>query len=297
MELRHLRYFVAVAEELHFTRAAARLHIAQPPLSQQIKRLEAELQTQLLLRSKRHVELTDAGRAFLDEARKTLAQADHAVRVARLTGDVRGRTIHVGFIDSAAYAFLPHLIGGAAQKLPSTRVVLHELTSGQQVEAFTRSEIDLGLLRRTPGGPRIVFTQIGREDLVVVLPEKHPLASREVVPVSELAKEGWVLFPRALAPGLHDSLLSVCRRAGFAPRVVQEANERHTIVALVGAGAGISIVTAESLGRRILSGVVYRPMSPAATVPMCIAIRRDETDFHVRSLRDIVVAAEAASQS
>src|SRR5438067_10636732 len=163
MELRQLRYFVAVAEELHFSRAAARLHIAQPPLSQQIKKLETELHTQLLWRTRRHVELTEAGKAFLEEARKALAQADHAARVAKLVAQGESRQLQLGFIDSALYGFVPRLLRSFREQKPDIQVVLHEMTSGQQVEALKRSEIQVGILRPTRGGAQLSFYEIGRE--------------------------------------------------------------------------------------------------------------------------------------
>lgn len=283
MDLRQLRYFVAVAEELHFSRAATRLHIAQPPLSQQIKQLESELQCRLLLRTKRHVELTEAGRAFLEEARKTLAQAENAARVARQTGDSPERPVHVGFIDSALYGFMPRMLRAARERLPNVRIVLHEMASGQQVDALTRSEIQIGILRPTRGAPLIVFKEIGRETVVVALPAGHRLSSYTRIRVSELANEPWVLFPRALAPWLHDFFMGICRRAGFIPRVVQEANEGHGIVGLVAAGVGVSIVP-DSLSHWIGSEVVYRPIVPASALPMCVAVRRTERSPQVRAL-------------
>ena len=286
MDLRQLRYFVAVAEELHFSRAATRLHIAQPPLSQQIKQLETELQSKLLYRTKRHVELTEAGRAFLEEARKTLAQADHAVRVARSAGDSPTRPLHVGFIDTALYRFLPRLLGAAREALPTIQIVLHEMTSGQQVEALARGEIQLGILRRTRGGPLIVFREIGNENMVLAMPAGHPLETRTYVEVADLATEGWVLFPRILSPGLHDFIMGLCRRAGFVPRVVQEANEGHTIVGLVAAGVGISIVV-DSLTHLATPDVVFRPISPTPRLPMCVATRRGDASPQVRAMLDV----------
>ena len=278
-----MRYFVAVAEELHFSRAAVRLHIAQPPLSQQIKQLESELQTRLLLRTKRHVELTEAGRAFLEEARKTLAQADHAARVARLTGDSTAPPVHVGFIDSALYRFVPRMLHAAREAFPALRIVLHEMTSGQQVDALARSEIQVGILRQTRGGPNIVFKEIGRERMVVAMPTGHRLHRFDKVPVAELADEDWVLFQRALSPGLHDFIYGICRRAGFTPQVVQEANEGHTIVGLVAAGVGVSIVP-DSLSHWVGPEVAYRPITPPAALPMCIAMRRGDHSPHVQAL-------------
>lgn len=287
MELRHLRYFVAVAEELHFSRAAARLHIAQPPLSQQIKHLETELHAQLFRRTKRHVELTEAGKCFLEEARKTLAQADHAARVARQTAKGEGGQVQIGFIDSALYGFLPRLLRAFRARNPQIEVVLRELTSGQQVEALKSSEIQLGVLRPTPGGPQVAFHEIGRERLLVAMPLGHRLMAFDVVPVRELEHEGWVHFSRLLAPGLHDLMIGMCRKAGFTPRVVQEGHEGHTIVGLVGAGLGIAVV-AESLTHWGGRDVVYRALdAPTTWLPMCVAWRRQERSPAALALVDV----------
>jgi len=276
VELRQLRYFVAVAEELHFSRAAARLHMAQPPLTRQIKQLETELHTPLFWRTKRHVELTVAGNAFLEEARKTLAQADHAARVAELAGAGETEQVQLGFIDSAVYGFLPRLLRAFRERHPQVQVVLQEGTSGQQVEALKRGEIQLGVLRRTRAGPQLAFHEIGRERLQVAIPSGHPLVGLTEVPVEALKDEGWILFPRLLSPGLHDYMAGLCRRAGFAPRVVQQGNEGHTIVGLVGAGLGIAVVP-ESLKHWGGPEVVYRPLKAESPwLPMCIAWRRDE---------------------
>jgi DNA-binding transcriptional LysR family regulator len=290
MELRHLRYFIAVAEELHFSRAATRLHIAQPPLSQQIKQLESELHTQLLWRTKRRVELTAAGEAFLEEARKTLVQADHAARVAQSIAAGETGQVQLGFVDSALPGYLPRLLRGFRKRHPDVQIVLHELTSGQQIDALKRSEIQLAVLRPTRAGAQVAFHEIGSEGLLVALPAEHRLAELDKVPVEELEHEGWVLFPRILSPGLHDHLVGICRKAGFVPRVVQEAQEGHTIVGLVGAGVGISLV-AESMSHLGATGVVYRPLQvPVTRLPMCVAWRRDERARVVHSFIEIAKA-------
>jgi DNA-binding transcriptional LysR family regulator len=287
LELRQLRYFIAVAEELHFSRAAARLHIAQPPLSQQIKQLEAELHTQLLWRTKRRVELTAAGEAFLEEARKTLAQAEHATRVAQSTAAGETGQVRLGFVDSALYSFLPRLLRGFRARHPDVQILLHEMTSGQQIEALKRAEIQLAVLRPTRAGPNVVFHEIGSERLLVAMPAGHRLAELEQVPVEELEQEGWVLFPRLLAPGLHDYLVGICRKAGFVPRVVQEAREGHTIVGLVCAGLGIALV-AESQSHWAGPELVCRPLLASTTVlPMSVAWRRDERTRLVLSFVEV----------
>lgn len=292
MELRHLRYFIAVAEELHFGRAAQRLQIAQPPLSQQIRQLEAELQTQLLWRNKRHVELTDAGRAFLEEARKTLGQAERAARTARLAHDEQTGSLLMGFVDSALYDLLPRLVRAYRQLRPDIHVHLREMSSGQQVRALVRRELQVGLLRPARVGREIVFEELCRERLLVALPHGHRLSAEPEIAPAQLRGEPFVFFERALAPALHDFLLGLFRRARFTPTIAHEAGDGHTIVALVGAGVGVSLV-AESMRHWGGSQVVYRPLRHrSAWLPMCMAWHRDARSEVVESF---VACARAAT--
>jgi len=259
-------------------------------LSQQIKQLDTELHTQLLWRTRRHVELTEAGKAFLEAARKTLAQADQAARIAKLVAQGETGQLQLGFIDSALYGFLPPLLRSFRNQKPDIQVVLNEMTSGQQVEALERSEIQVGILRPTRGGPQIAFHEIGRERLIVALPRGHPLAGFAEVPIEALEHENWILFRRLLSPGLHDLLVGICRRAGFTPRVAQEAQDGHTIIGLVGAGLGVS-VTAESLQQWGGPAVVFRPLrAPAPSLPMSVAWRRDDRAPVVRQFVEMAKA-------
>jgi|SRR5215472_5172844 len=291
MELRQLRYFIAVAEELHFTRAAARLHIAQPPLSQQIRQLERELRTPLLRRTSRHVELTTAGEAFLVEARKAVAQSERAARVARQVGDRPGGPLELGFVDSSLYGYVPQLLRQFRQERPDVHVRMRELSSGQQVVALQRGTLHLGLLRPTRGGPHLVMEEIGRERLVVVMPNDHPLRRLEEVAAHDLRGVPFVFFQRSVAPGLHDLLMGLFRGAGFRPLIAEEASEGHTIVGLVAAGLGISLVP-ETLRHVRRHDVVYRPLADgSAWVAMCIGWRRDDRSDEVAAF---VAAARTA---
>ncbi len=290
MELRQLRYFIAVAEELHFSRAAVRLHIAQPALSHQIKQLEAELHAPLFWRTKRHVELTEAGQAFLEEARKTLVQAEQAARVAAVASAQGTELVRVAFIDSALYGFIPQLLRAFRTRRPEARFALQELTSGQQVEALNRSELQLGVLRRARAGPPLAFHEIGRERLLVAMPTGHSLSAMPEVPIDKLEPEDWILFPREVSPGLHDYLGGICRRAGFTPRIVQVGHQGHTIVGLVGAGLGIAVVP-ENLRHWGGPAVVYRPLkADSPWLPMYLAWRRDERSPTVRSFIEIATS-------
>jgi DNA-binding transcriptional LysR family regulator len=283
VELRQLRYFIAVAEELHFTRAAARLHIAQPPLSQQIRQLELELRTPLLRRSSRHVELTAAGEAFLEEARRTLAQAERAAQVARQAASGPTAHLRLGFVDSSLHGYVPQLLRRFRRDHPGVHVTLREASSGQQVEAIQRGELQVGLLRPTRGGSQLALEEIGRERLVAALPSDHPLAERAEIAVDDLDGQPLVFFQRAIAPGLHDQLMGLFRGAGFTPMIVEEASEGHTIVGLVAAGLGVSLVP-ETLSFWRERDVVYRPLADSsAGVAMCVGWRRGDRSDAVAS--------------
>lgn len=293
MELRQLRYFVAVAEELHFTRAAARLNVAQPPLSQQIRQLEGELQTALLRRNSRHVELTAAGQAFLEEARRTLAQADRAVHAARVAGRGPAGHLDLGFVDSSLHGYLPEVLRDYRRRYPDVQVALRELTSGAQAEAIQRGDLQVGLLRPTQAGPLLELEELGRERLVVALPADHELRGHRSIPLVALEGQPFVLFPRALAPELHDHITSLCQQAGFAPTIAEEAGEGHTIIGLVAAGLGISLVP-ETLSRWGRHHVAYRPLvEPRASVAMCLGWRRGDHAAVVESFLEVARTARA----
>jgi DNA-binding transcriptional LysR family regulator len=276
MELRHLRYFVAVAEELHFTRAAARLHIAQPPLSQQIRHLEQELGCTLFTRTRRRVELTPAGRTFLTEAQHVLAQAERAVRVAQRAG--RGEIGHlvIGFMPSADLNILPRALRAWGARFPHVEVELHTLLPDQQLEALRDGRIHVGLLR-LPVDNRVglVVETIQREPLVAVLPKGHRAARRPRVCVAELQADAMILFPRRAAPGYHDLFVNVCRRAGFVPRIAHETESIQTNLGLVAAGLGVTLMPASIRSLR-RTGVVYRSLAPPVPyVEMAVAYGRD----------------------
>jgi len=261
VELRHLRYFVAVAEELHFGRAAKRLHIAQPPLSQQIRRLEQDLGVSLFHRTNRRVELTDAGRAFLAEARMTLAQAEHARDVASRAarGDV-GQLI-IGYMASAELNVFPRLLPAFRRRHPDIELAFQLLGASEQLEALHDRQIHAGFLRLPASDSTLTVRSILREPLVVVLPERHPLAGRRSLSLSALRGERFILFARRFAPGYYDALMRMCRKAGLEPKVVHESNRFHTTLSLVAAGRGI-FITGKSVERLGRPGIVCRPLRP-----------------------------------
>ncbi|MNK32068.1 HTH-type transcriptional regulator BenM [compost metagenome] len=281
MELRHLRYFIAVAEELHFGRAAQRLHMAQPPLSQQIRALEDMIGVRLFDRTQRSVALTAAGALFLEEAYKTLAQAEHAVRVAQRASRGEIGRVRIGFVSSIAYGPFPTLLRAFRERSPGVALELHEQTTTSQTEALLTGTVDLGLFRLDAESARvqrpmgIQVEPLRTEPFVVALPEAHPLASRSRIALADLKDEDFVLFPRASNPGLHDYLVLACRKAGFEMRVVQEADLMQTLVSLVAAGLGVTLTPA-SLQNLQRMGAVYRPLEEPALESQIMAAWRED---------------------
>lgn len=276
MELRHLRYFVAVAEELHFGRAAVRLSIAQPPLSQQIQQLESELGVRLFVRARPRIALTDAGKAFLPAAREVLARAEAAVEAARRADRGELGALRIGFAGSAIYDMLPLMVRVYRERHPDVRVTLREMNTLEQVEALEMGMLDTGFLRMPVRSPALALEVVRREPFIVALPEGHPLAALERIPPRALADEPFILLPRHWQSGFYDEVIAFCRAQGFSPRVVQEATELHTIVGLVMAGLGVSLVPA-SLHHLREQGVAYRPLEGDPPVAeMALAWRRDD---------------------
>ncbi|MGD0812661.1 MAG: LysR family transcriptional regulator [Verrucomicrobiota bacterium] len=264
MEVRHLKYFVAVAEELHFGRASERVGIAQPPFSQQIKKLEEEIGVPLLWRSKRHVELTAAGKVFLVEARKILAEAGKAADMAR--GAARGEIgqLSVGFVSSALYGEFTPVFRIMRARHPEVALALQDMTSEEQVRAMKDNKLDVGLVRPpVPGAEGLAFEVVLREPFVVVLPKNHALARQKSLAVNDLAQESFLMVPRSLGPGFYDQIIQLCAQSGFAPKVSLEISSAQTIVSLIAGGMGVSLVP-YSLQHLRRTGVVYRPLKPPA---------------------------------
>ncbi len=259
MELRHLRYFSTVATELHFGRAAEKLHIAQPPLSKQIQDLEAELGFELFNRTKRSISLTPAGQAFLIEVNQIFQQLDRAIDIGRKTSRGELGQISIGFVGSATYNILPVILQQFRDRYPHVQIELHELTTDRQLIWLREGRIDIGLIRPPMIGVGFASQIIFRESLVVALPIDHHLAELDTIELSSLATEPFILFPRQLAPGLYDPIIAICQAAGFSPQVVQECIQMQTIVSLVSANMGVSILP-ESIQEAQRQGVVYKPI-------------------------------------
>lgn len=260
MELRHLRYFVILAEELHFGRAAEKLHISQPPLSMQIRALENELGVMLFNRTQRHVALTQAGHALLQEARQLLARVDQAILITRRAGRGEIGELAVGFISVADYNVLPLVLREFRRKYPLVNLTLREATTDAQVRDLLAGRLDVGFLLPPITEPALESVSILREPLIAALPEKHPLAKKPgKLALEKLKDEPFILFPRPNAPGLYDDIVSCCKTAGFSPRVEQEAIQMQTIISLVSAELGVALIPA-SLSNLRRTGVVYKAL-------------------------------------
>ncbi|WP_026146336.1 LysR family transcriptional regulator [Zestomonas thermotolerans] len=279
MELRHLRYFVAVAEELHFGRAAERLGISQPPLSQQIQALEEELGARLLERTNRRVALTEVGRLFLAEARQVLAQSDKAVQLARRAQRGEIGELKIGFTSSAPFtSTIPRSIFAFRQAYPAVHLELLEMSSRQVVAALQERRVQVGVIRPLALPEGMERTELFREPLVAVLRADHPLAQGRDggIGLAELAEEPFVYFPVSFGTGLYDQLLELTRQAGFTPRIAQEAGEAMTIIGLVAAGLGVSVLPA-SFRRMRIDGVVFLELlDPGATSAVWLVRRSRE---------------------
>jgi DNA-binding transcriptional LysR family regulator len=279
MELRQLRYFLAVAENLHFTRAAERLRVAQPPLSRQIRRLEDELGVQLFRRTRRRVELTQAGALLVPEATKILKQAEHTARVAQ--GAMRGEIglLHIGATSSLPFTdLLPKVLSAYRKMFPDVQLVLRELNTKQQLDALHAGDIDLGFVRLPVRilPSRIAVQTVRTEPVVAVLPKGHRLAAARRLDLRLLAEETFIMYPYELGGGLHDLLIRLFNEAGFVPRVQQEATTVPTAVSLAAAGLGIALVP-QSIRAVQIPGVVYKPLaSPAAKAEIAIAHRLND---------------------
>ena len=277
MELRHLRYFVTLAEELHFGRAAQRLHIAQPPLSQQIRQLENELGFELFYRTKRQVQLTEAGRVFLGEVKQIFRQLEEAVQTGKQTSRGEKGKLVVGFVSSSAYNILPEILREFSSNFPDVSLELHELTTDEQLRRLDTNQIDVGFLRPPVNEDKFEWEQVFQESLMVAIPQNHRLANEQMVSLHCFSNEPFILFPRFLAPGLYDSVIILCQQAGFCPKVVQEATQMQTIVSLVAAEMGVAIVT-ESLQNLQRTGVAYKPLVEATPqVSIAMIWRKNNT--------------------
>ncbi|WP_141430851.1 LysR family transcriptional regulator [Bacillus sp. 03113] len=259
MELRHLKYFITVAEQLHFGRAAEILKIAQPPLSRQIQQLEQELGILLFERSKRQVRLTDAGQVLLERAYQIFEVVDDSVRqVQRAGGGEKGK-ITIGFVTTASYDVLPKILREYQLRYPDVEMELRELTTTKQIEALKKGELDVSFSRLPSDEKLLNKKTVLHETLIVAFPESHPFADKRKIHLSDLKNESFIIFPRHMGPNYYDEIIKLCIDSGFSPRIVQEAKHMHTTINLISSGIGLSIVPS-SVRRLKRQGVVYRDL-------------------------------------
>ena len=275
MDHKLLRAFVAVAEELHFGRAAQRLHISQPPLTKQIQQLEHAMGVTLFERNKRRVALTSAGQVFLNAARGVLAQTEQALAVARRAHCGETGHLRVGFIDAAIYSVVPAIVQRYTQQCPDVLLSLTDLRIPQQIEAVAQGQLDVGFIHPPVSHPAVALEHVLTESLIVALPAMHRLAAQDEIALGDLAQEALIQFPRCINPPLYDDIVALCRSSGFSPRIVREATPKQTIIGLVSVGLGVSLLPAclENLQR---PGVVYRPISgPNLSIETSVIYRHD----------------------
>lgn len=285
-ELRVLRYFVAVAEELHFGRAAERVLVTQPALSRQIADLEEQLGVGLFRRTSRSVRLTDAGAALLVEARRALAQAERAVEAARRAGRGEVGRVRVGFLASACNSVLPPVVAQFRVRFPAVTLDLEGLLDGEQLRRVAEGELDVGFVRTPPADPALPSEVVLREPLAVALPVGHRLAGATELELRALAEEPFILWPRAEATESYDSILAACREAGFSPQIALHLADAPAILGMVAVGLGVTILahSYRVLGR---DGVTFVPLA-ALTSNLRVVWALDQFTPPVARFLDVV---------
>jgi DNA-binding transcriptional LysR family regulator len=290
MDPRKLRYFIAVAEELHFGRAARRLNVSQPPLSIQIRALESELETSLFTRNRRSVALTDAGRVLLIEARKILQQLNDTRAAVQHAGRGEVGRLVIGFNTSVEYNVLPSLLGEFRRRYPDVLLTLRETMSDRQLAELDSETLDVGLLTGPVDRHSIEWRTIWRERTVLAIPARHHLARSTSISLRKLPNEQFIMCPRSCAPVLYDDVMQFCRRGGFSLKIVQEATQSQTVISLVSAGIGLAIVPESIQGLR-RAGVTYRPFRERSpSVETVIAYKKDRPSLTVQKFVQLATA-------
>jgi LysR family hca operon transcriptional activator len=286
VELRHLRYFVTVAEELSFTRAAARLRTAQPSLSQQIRQLEKELGVNLLDRSRHHVAVTNAGRIFLQQAKDILLRVDHAGRLARQAADGQAGDLSVGTFPSADVKILPAVRPLIAEHLPNVRLILHSKYAVEPLSGLRAGTLDVAFMRDPSDAAELEVIELLREQIVIVLPSHHALARRKKIPVASLDDLPCITMERAMSPALHDATATLYREARIRMHAVSSADNVLGHLQLVQEGLGFALLP-DSMNALLPPGVTFRPLDcdPVPTVSIVVAFRRGNAS---RLLREFV---------
>lgn len=293
MELRHLRYFIAVADELNFSRAAARLQMAQPPLSQQIQALEIELGVKLFDRKKRPLQLTLAGMTFLEEAKVMLTQLERAVHKTQRIYQGELGHLTIGFTSSIANGVLPNILRSFRQHYPQVKLILREENSAFQIRGLRDQQTDIIFVYQDLAlteASDLAIMPLSQEPLVVALPEKHRLSSHSNIAINDLANEEFIMPLRQVVSGLSEQIYSLCAQAGFAPKVAQEATFMVTILGLVAGEMGISLLplSVQNLQRK---GVVYRSIqAQTATKQLSAVWRRNDSSTLLQRFLDVAQA-------
>jgi DNA-binding transcriptional LysR family regulator len=289
MELRHLRYFVGVAEALSFTRAAEKLHTAQPSLTRQIKDLEEELGVRLLNRTKRQVTLTDEGRSFLADAKRLLAFAAETVESVRRLHSGEIRALNVGYVSNLFYDLLPTTLSSFHQSFPTVAVNLFDLSCGEQFRALEDGKLDLGFvgLHEPIARRGLEFQAVVSYKTVVALSKDNPLAGKATVDMKALASVFFIGMSEASYPGYRDWLTKTCRRAAFTPKVLQDVDLERTMIHAVAAGLGVALVP-EQLKKLEHDNVVFRPLNPTVATEGCVAWRGENPSAALQAYVRIV---------
>ncbi|MGW1344557.1 LysR family transcriptional regulator [Kribbella sp. NPDC002412] len=306
MELRQLRSFVVVAEEMNVGRAAVRLHLTQPSLSRQIAALERDLGVELFARVKRRFVLTAAGESFLADAQDLLRRSDEAVRAAQRTQRGELGTLRLRFVQSATFEVLPRLLGTFRQAYPEVVLDLESVTTIRQTEALRDGRIDVGLMRpATPEGARtttgrttgLLTRVVSKDPLVAVLPARHRLVRRKRIRLADLAEDPFVFYTRLSGPAVFDTIVGYCRAAGFTPRIEQEAADVQTIVSLVSAGLGVSLLIGPTPPSNP-DAVVYRELSDDLPPwQLCVAWSPDNRSPVLARFLDLLQPATPSQRS
>jgi DNA-binding transcriptional LysR family regulator len=275
VDVRRLRYFLAVAEELHFGRAAERLAIAQPALSRQIAGLEQAIGALLFDRGRSNIHLTAAGEALLPRARDIIARVADAARVAKRASEGTVGVLQIGFVGSATFSILPGILNAFRTSHREVELVLHAMNTAELRAALIDRSIDIAFARPGIQDPEMVNELVYREPLIIALSENDPLAAQERIALADLAARPFVLYPRHPRPSFADTILQICREQGFSPEIAQETMEIQTALSLVSVGAGVSLVP-EATSEAQLNGVAYRPiLGEAPQTELSLSYRRD----------------------
>jgi len=295
VELRFLRYFVAVAEELSFTRAAARLNMAQPPLSQQIRRLEARLGVTLFRRTKRRVELTEAGRAFLRQSYQAIQSVEQGIVLAQRADRGEIGRLAIGILVYVSYTLIPPILREFRAKFPEVHVELRFLTNALQIAALQSGQVDICFVRPPIDDPDISSKLISRERFILAMPATHPLAGKTAVSIKQLRNDPFIMYVRELGPTFYSSLLQFCAKAGFSPKIALEVSQINAAVGLVGSGIGVALVP-QSMNQLHFDNVVYRPIvERAPNVDVLLAWQAGRPSPLVKAFIDISTQCVKAS--